>query len=122
MPTCGSGAWVVSLRHCRFKKPNRQVFAVVVSGAFDSSAERHNFEMLPGRRVICLLGSVPLAAWFAAAQIGLICAVAPGASAATPKVLFEAAARSQTPQTLSVPADSPRWELQGQAKAAEYQG
>ncbi len=26
------------------------------------------------------------------------------------------------PQTLSVPADSPRWELEGQAKAAEYQG
>src|SRR5271167_2930460 len=25
-------------------------------------------------------------------------------------------------QTLSVPADSPRWDLQGQAKAAEYQG
>ena len=29
---------------------------------------------------------------------------------------------SQTQQTLSVPADSPRWDLQGQAKAAEYQG
>lgn len=26
------------------------------------------------------------------------------------------------PQTLSVPADSPRWELQGQAKLADYQG
>jgi len=26
------------------------------------------------------------------------------------------------PQTLSVPADSARWDLQGQAKAAEYQG
>src|SRR6478752_4475155 len=25
-------------------------------------------------------------------------------------------------QTLSVPADSPRWELQGQAKVADYQG
>jgi hypothetical protein len=32
------------------------------------------------------------------------------------------AAQSQTPRTLSVPADSPRWDLQGQAKAAEYQG
>ena len=27
-----------------------------------------------------------------------------------------------TPQTLSVPADSPSWELQGQAKVTEYQG
>jgi hypothetical protein len=27
-----------------------------------------------------------------------------------------------TPRTLSVPADSPRWDLRGQAKAAEYQG
>jgi hypothetical protein len=44
------------------------------------------------RRVICLLSSVPLAACIAAAQ------------------------------TLDVPADSPRWELEGQAKAAEYQG
>ncbi len=32
------------------------------------------------------------------------------------------AAHSQTEQTLSVPADSPRWDLQGQAKTAEYQG
>jgi hypothetical protein len=32
------------------------------------------------------------------------------------------AAHSQTPQTLSVPADSPRWALEGQAKPAEYQG
>jgi hypothetical protein len=27
-----------------------------------------------------------------------------------------------TPQNLSVPADSPRWDLEGQAKAADYQG
>ena len=32
------------------------------------------------------------------------------------------AGRSQTQQPLSVPADSPRWELQGQAQVAEYQG
>jgi hypothetical protein len=31
-------------------------------------------------------------------------------------------AYSQTSRTLSVPPDSPRWDLQGQAKAAEYQG
>ena len=29
---------------------------------------------------------------------------------------------AQQSQTLSVPPDSPRWELEGQAKAAEYQG
>jgi len=29
---------------------------------------------------------------------------------------------SQTPQTLSLPPDSPRWDLEGQAKPAEYQG
>ena len=37
-------------------------------------------------------------------------------------LLFDSAARSETPQPLSVPADSPRWELQGRAEAAEYQG
>ena len=37
-------------------------------------------------------------------------------------LFLESAAQSQAPQTLSVPPDSPRWDLQGQAKAAEYQG
>ena len=37
-------------------------------------------------------------------------------------LLFTSAAYSQTPQTLSVPADSPRWDLQGEAKPVEYQG
>jgi hypothetical protein len=37
-------------------------------------------------------------------------------------LLFDTAAHSQSPQSLSVPPDSPRWDLQGQAKAAEYQG
>ena len=36
-------------------------------------------------------------------------------------LLLEAAAHSQVP-TLAVPADSPRWALEGQAKATEYQG
>ena len=30
--------------------------------------------------------------------------------------------RSQTPQTLSLPPDSPRWDLEGEAKLSEYQG
>jgi len=29
---------------------------------------------------------------------------------------------SQTPPTLAIPVDSPRWDLEGQAKVAEYQG
>ena len=37
-------------------------------------------------------------------------------------LLFESAAHSQTPEALSVPPDSSRWDLQGQAKLAEYQG
>ena len=37
-------------------------------------------------------------------------------------LLFASAAQSQTPTTLSVPADSPRWDLEEQAKAVEYQG
>lgn len=32
------------------------------------------------------------------------------------------ATRSQATQTISVPPDSPRWELDGQSKVAEYQG
>jgi hypothetical protein len=37
-------------------------------------------------------------------------------------LLFESAGHSQTSGTLSVPADSPRWDLQFQAKPTEYQG
>ena len=37
-------------------------------------------------------------------------------------LLFASAAQSHTPTTLSVPADSPRWDLEEQAKAVEYQG
>jgi hypothetical protein len=37
-------------------------------------------------------------------------------------LLFASVAYSQSSQTLAVPPDSPRWDLQGQAKAAEYQG
>jgi hypothetical protein len=62
--------------------------------------------------LVRLLVSVPLAALLAAAQAVLV-------SSAARKV---SAADAQTPQTLNVPADSPRWELEGQAKAAEYQG
>ena len=37
-------------------------------------------------------------------------------------LLVPSPARSETPQTVSVPPDSPRWELQGTAKPAEHLG
>ena len=37
-------------------------------------------------------------------------------------LLFASAAHARAPQALSVPADSPRWDLEGQARVAEYQG
>jgi hypothetical protein len=43
-------------------------------------------------------------------------------AACTLVLLSSAAAHSQPAQALSVPADSPRWDLEGQAKVAEYQG
>ena len=36
--------------------------------------------------------------------------------------LFSSVALSQAPQTLSIPADSPRWSLEGKAKVTEYLG
>jgi hypothetical protein len=81
--------------------------------------------MMTRREAIWFLGSASVGAWFAASLIGLSFSVAPKASAAAPRFLFGSAADSQTPQTsrtLSVPTDSPRWDLQGQAKSAEYQG
>ena len=78
--------------------------------------------MMSRSEAICLLRSASVGAWFAAALMGLNFSIAPMASATTPEVLFESTAGSQMSQTLSVPADSPRWNLEGQAKAAEYQG
>src|SRR5438477_7877174 len=60
-------------------------------------------EMMTRRKVICLLGSVLVAAGFTPAQTGFNSSIAPNASAG----------RSQTARTLSVPADSPRWDLKG---------
>ena len=82
---------------------------------FDSKLRlklRTIFEMINRRRLVSLLGSVTLAAWLAAAQVSLVFSAARQVSAVG----------AQTPQTLNVPADSPRWELEGQAKAAEYLG
>jgi hypothetical protein len=108
-----------------FRKLNQQAFGVVISYSLDSRAEGYYVEMMTRREAICLWRSASVGAWFAAALIGLYFSVAPKAFAMTPRVLFESAAHfqtAQTPQTLSVPADSPRWELQGEARVAEYQG
>jgi len=59
------------------------------------------------------LSSATTAVWFAAVLIGLVLSVAPEVTTS---------ARPQASQTLSVPADSTRWELEGQARAAEHQG
>jgi hypothetical protein len=64
-------------------------------------------------------GSAPAVVWFAAALMALIFTAAPKAKASAPRVRRQSAAQSQT---LSLPPDSPRWELEGQAKPAEYQG
>ena len=37
-------------------------------------------------------------------------------------LLCSASAHSQSSQALAVPPDSPRWDLEGEAKPAEYQG
>ena len=37
-------------------------------------------------------------------------------------IVLATAAHAQTPQTLSVPVDSSRWELEGQTKVVDYQG
>ncbi|HVF67741.1 MAG TPA: hypothetical protein VM914_08770, partial [Pyrinomonadaceae bacterium] len=64
------------------------------------------------RQLTRLLMHVPLAAWLAAAQVCLVSHAARRVSAAA----------AQAQQTLDVPADSPRWGLEGRAKAAEYEG
>jgi hypothetical protein len=82
------------------------------------------------RTFIRLLASAHLAALFAAAQTALMFSVAPKAEGSgrkaypvsSRKAHAESPARAETPQTLSVPPDSARWELEGQAKATEYQG
>jgi len=68
--------------------------------------------MMTRREAIRLLRFASIGACLALAQTVLICSV----------VLTVSATTAQTPAPLSVPADSNRWALEGQAKAAEYQG
>lgn len=69
-----------------------------------------------------LFDATSMGAWLAAALIALVLSSGPDASAATADSLSNSSVHLQTPQTLSVPPDSSRWELQEQAKPAEYQG
>jgi hypothetical protein len=68
--------------------------------------------MISRREAIRWLDASAAGFWLAAGLIGLSLVIAPEASATD----------SQTPETLSLPTESPRWDLQGQAKAVEYQG
>lgn len=73
------------------------------------------------RGVIQLLSSVQPPACFATLLV-LIFSLAAQAWASQPYLLLQSAANAVTPQTLPVAADSPRWNLEGQAKVAEYEG
>lgn len=53
--------------------------------------------------------------------LGLATVLGDRNAGAAPTVLFQAASPA-LPPALSVPPDSPRWGLQGQARAMEYQG
>lgn len=72
-------------------------------------------KMMTRREVAYLLGSVVAVAWLMSTQRGLTFSIVPDTLAAEVQT-------AQSPQTLSVPPDSPRWQLEGQAKPAEYQG
>jgi len=71
--------------------------------------------MMKQRKVSCLLGFVLAAASFTPAEPGINAPISPTASA------YNSLPR-QTSKTLAVPADSPLWALEGQAKPVEYQG
>lgn len=94
--------------------PNRIGALAIELGRTCAQQERHFFS-----GPLTILGSTRLHARVLSTTIPMpprhivICALA---------LLLGTAANSQTPQTLSVPADSARWDLQGQAKVAEYQG
>lgn len=81
-----------------------------------------DLKMMTRRDAIPGLMSISIAGRWASGLVVLMLAVATNASA-TRRVLSGPAVRSsQAPQTLSVPPDSPRWQLEGEAKPVEYQG
>jgi hypothetical protein len=68
--------------------------------------------MIGRREAFRLLWPASTEAWFLAVRIGFCSLI----------LLFASAGHAQTPQALSIPADSPRWDLQGKAQAVDYQG
>ncbi|HEV7745390.1 MAG TPA: hypothetical protein VGO56_10380 [Pyrinomonadaceae bacterium] len=78
--------------------------------------------MITRRKVIRRLRSVLIGTSLAAALMFVGLHLTSKAAAAPRQQLATSAAQSQTPQTLSVPADSSRWELQEQAKVTDYLG
>src|SRR6476646_9191257 len=70
------------------------------------------FETMKRRKAIIIFCLICVAVWFAGGQVR-ISSVAASRKPAKP---------APTPQTLSVPPDSPRWLLEGVAKPIEYQG
>src|SRR5262245_55418981 len=76
--------------------------------------------MIAKRKASNVLHSASVATLLATLQMGAL-AVAPTTFANTSATVLETTGL-QNPATLSVPPDSTRWDLQGQAKPAEYQG
>jgi len=69
-----------------------------------------------------LVHSALVGVWFAVTQMAFIVFVGPETHAAVRNLLSRKPLSCQTSQSLSIDSDSPRWDLQGQAKAIEYQG
>jgi hypothetical protein len=77
--------------------------------------------MMMQKEAAYLLSLVFVGAWFVVPQKELHSSDTPKVSVAAP-ALTESAMRAQTRHVLSVPPDSSRWTLEGQAKATEHQG
>lgn len=76
--------------------------------------------MMGQKEMRCLRGLALVGTLFVMVQAGFNGSVPSPALAGTPKI-SQPGIHSQTqPTPLSVPADSPRWDLQGQASVAEY--
>jgi hypothetical protein len=82
--------------------------------------EERATRMITRREAVHLLGSSSIRAWLAAALIGVSFPIAQCASAA--KGGSSSSLANQASQAISIPPDSPRWDLEGQAKVVEYQG
>jgi hypothetical protein len=73
--------------------------------------------MMPGGNLIKIVRLTLLGTLFLSVQLGRAIASVPVHKTSRPPVQSQ-----QQGSSVSVPADSPRWDLEGQAKVAEYQG